>query len=80
MGDSKLSTQAVPPGWYPDPNGKPCERYWDGEFWQEETRPNSTLEGKPAPKPTKSTLDNNEKLLLGILGIAILLTVLFSPF
>lgn len=26
-------------GWYPDPDGKPCERYWDGQIWTEKTRP-----------------------------------------
>jgi len=29
----------VPPGWYPDPDGKPCNRYWDGANWTLETRP-----------------------------------------
>lgn len=26
-------------GWYPDPDGKPCARFWDGEQWTEKTRP-----------------------------------------
>ena len=30
---------SVAEGWYPDPEGKPCERYWDGFNWTEQTRP-----------------------------------------
>src|SRR5690349_17119034 len=26
------------PGWYPDPNGAPCWRYWDGTQWTEQTQ------------------------------------------
>jgi len=29
-------------GWYPDPDGKPCERYWDGVSWTDKTRPLTT--------------------------------------
>lgn len=29
----------VSPGWYEDPDGKPCERYWNGTAWTLETRP-----------------------------------------
>lgn len=28
----------VPAGWYPDPNGLPIQRYWDGS-WTEHTAP-----------------------------------------
>lgn len=31
----------VEPGWYPDPDGKPCERYWDGTKWGDATQPMS---------------------------------------
>ena len=27
----------VPPGWYPDPNGMPCHRWWDGVQWTKAT-------------------------------------------
>jgi len=30
---------ANPSGWYPDPDGKPCERFWNGLRWTEKTRP-----------------------------------------
>jgi len=26
-------------GWYPDPDGKPADRYWDGQVWTDKTRP-----------------------------------------
>ena len=35
---------ANPSGWYPDPDGKPCERFWNGYKWTTKTRPIS----KPA--------------------------------
>ena len=35
--------QANPPsGWYPDPEGKPMSRYWDGAAWTEQLAPLNT--------------------------------------
>jgi Protein of unknown function (DUF2510) len=79
-GESVLSSNSVPPGWYPDPEGKPSEKYWDGSSWTKETRPLSIIPGKPAPQPNKVGLDGNEKALLWIIGIAILIVVLAVPF
>lgn len=28
-----MTTQLPPPGWYPDPSGKPGLMYWDGQQW-----------------------------------------------
>jgi hypothetical protein len=39
-------TKQLPEGWYPSPDGKPYERYWDGCDWCEETRPM----GAPQPR------------------------------
>lgn len=33
------SDDTFPPGWYPDPDGKPCDRFWDGKSWVDDTRP-----------------------------------------
>lgn len=30
---------AIPAGWYPDPQGAPTQRYWDGAQWTEHTVP-----------------------------------------
>ncbi|WP_394855679.1 DUF2510 domain-containing protein [Rhodococcus globerulus] len=30
---------SVPAGWYPDANGAPAQRYWDGSAWTEHTAP-----------------------------------------
>jgi hypothetical protein len=29
----------VPAGWYRDPNGQPCNRWWDGYQWTPNTAP-----------------------------------------
>jgi hypothetical protein len=36
------------PGWYPDPNGTPQERWWNGGVWTDATRPYDA----PQPMPT----------------------------
>ncbi|WP_083707470.1 NINE protein [Intrasporangium flavum] len=29
----------IPAGWYPDPEGKPQSRYWDGDAWTDQVGP-----------------------------------------
>lgn len=70
----------VPSGWYPDANGKPCERYWDGKNWTEETRPLSVLPNRAPPglaKP-RTGLDSNERTLLFLIVGILILFALFS--
>jgi len=69
----------VPPGWYPDPDGKPAEKYWDGNAWSKETRPLSIVPSKPAPIPKNSGIDGNEKLWLAILVVALVLGIFLAP-
>lgn len=42
-------------GWYPDPDGKPAERYWDGDNWTDRTRPIVTS-SSPEPEPDASVV------------------------
>lgn len=70
---------SVPSGWYHDPEGRPIERYWDGNTWTSETRPASFVANRPAPEVKKVGLDQNEKLLLVFVGVAVLLLFLLFP-
>lgn len=65
---------AVPAGWYRDPDGNECERYWDGNNWSLKTRPLITS--------VSQTPQNNNEIsagwwiaiaICGIFAIAILL-------
>lgn len=42
-----VESSAPAAGWYPDPNGLPSDRYWDGSSWTESTRPQT-----PRPQVT----------------------------
>jgi len=67
-------------GWYPDPTGLNCERFWDGEDWTEQTRPVAFLQHRPPPqiKATKTGLDSSEKILLTVIVVGIVLVSLIS--
>ena len=43
-----------PAGWYPDPDGKPADRYWDGTAWSSQTRPQKPVATLP-PVPPQET-------------------------
>ncbi len=45
-----------PPGWYPDPDGLPGSRYWDGTAWTDQTGPPAGTGVMAAPKPTVDEL------------------------
>jgi resuscitation-promoting factor RpfB len=34
-----MTTQAVPQGWYPDPQQPELLRWWDGTQWTNQTQP-----------------------------------------
>jgi len=40
-------TSQWPPGWYPDPSGKPGQMYWDGQQWHQDQT--STTDSGLAP-------------------------------
>lgn len=66
--------QEIPPGWYPDPDGKPADRYWNGSDWTSDTRPHvaKPFYSSPTP-PKKSGVDSNEIALM--VGIMVLLVI-----
>ncbi|KRO73919.1 MAG: hypothetical protein ABS08_01920 [Actinobacteria bacterium BACL4 MAG-120507-bin0] len=74
-----MSTHSVPPGWYSDPDGKPAEKYWDGNAWTKETRPLSIIPNKSAPIPKKVGIDGNERVLFAILAVALILGMFLVP-
>ena len=66
----------VPQGWYPDPDGRPADRWWDGAQWTERTRPSTSASlaaGGPLNAPTVRSLPQNgmgtAALTLGIVGL-----------
>ena len=54
----------VSPGWYPDPDGRPCERYWNGTNWSLETRPK--VGGAKAPVSQGGGITTGWKWAIGI--------------
>jgi Protein of unknown function (DUF2510) len=40
-------TQAIPPGWYTDPNDSGTRRYWDGGLWTDSRAPIDTSDRGP---------------------------------
>jgi hypothetical protein len=48
-----MNNQNPPPGWYQDPDGFQCERFWDGGNW--------TLQTRPMVNPTVINNDNNNQ-------------------
>jgi hypothetical protein len=49
-------TTPPPPGWHPDPDGKPQLRWWDGQQWTAETQPHPSQPG-PVGTPSPSGFD-----------------------
>lgn len=47
----EVNEPEIPPGWYPDPDGKPSDRYWDGGQWGEQTRPQLKTKTAGTPSP-----------------------------
>jgi Protein of unknown function (DUF2510) len=39
-----MTTSPLKPGWYPDPDGGPKQRYWDGAHWHKQA-PSAKLAG-----------------------------------
>ncbi|WFR72657.1 DUF2510 domain-containing protein [Prescottella defluvii] len=48
----------TPAGWYADPDGKPVQRYWDGNRWTEHTAPQAHAPAVAAP-PAPIIINNS---------------------
>lgn len=46
-----MTTQAVPQGWYQDPQTPTLFRWWDGIQWTDQTQPAPTVAPPPPPPP-----------------------------
>ncbi len=69
-----MINQEIPPGWYPDPDGKPTDRYWNGSEWTDNTRPQIATNSPVSPiQPKKSGVDSSEIAIM--VGIAILIFI-----
>lgn len=74
-----MNANGVPAGWYPDPKGLPCERYWDGEHWSEETRPyRSTTTNQSQPLKQRTGVDSNEIGMIVAIVFLFVFIVLFT--
>lgn len=63
----------VQPGWYPDPDGKPAERYWDGDKWTEQTRPQTVK--KSQPKKNGDYIKREKSRYDGLIGWSIIIII-----
>lgn len=67
----------VPAGWYRDPDGNECERYWDGYNWSLKTRPLITSVSQNSQ--TKNEISAGWWIAITICGIfALALIVIMS--
>jgi len=53
-------------GWYPDPDGKPCEKYWDGTNWTTGSRPQSGKARESVESPVMTVVIIGGFLILSI--------------
>lgn len=58
-----------PAGWYPDPNGTPYERYWDGAAWSDQLRSNAPQAPAPAPPPEPAAGSRGRRRIFVVGGV-----------
>ena len=58
----------IEPGWYPDPDGKPSDRYWDGTSWTDQTRPQISKIQQNNPAPSASP--KSQKKSIGLMTLS----------
>lgn len=67
-----------PAGWYPDPTGKPVQKYWDGKAWTDIPPPPATSEATRPPVTTTGPVGQRQGgfVLAGLVVLAIALQAL----
>jgi TM2 domain-containing membrane protein YozV len=73
-----MTTELTPAGWYPDPNGNPGQKYWDGQTWHDAS-PGANPSAVPAVQSRGGApsgvdaygrpLSDKSKLVAGLLQI-----------
>jgi uncharacterized protein DUF2510 len=70
----------VPAGWYPDPTGKPVQKYWDGKAWTDIPPPEIPATRETARPPITTTGPVGQRqggfVLAGLVVLAIALQAL----
>ena len=67
------STELPPAGWYPDPNGKPGQMYWDGQAWH---TPSPAIPATTEPaigRPPRRTSSGRPIAMIVIAGVVVVL-------
>jgi Protein of unknown function (DUF2510) len=66
-----------PAGWYPDPTGKPVQKYWDGEAWTDIPPPEIPATREATRPPVTTTGPSGQRqvgfVLAGLVALAIAL-------
>lgn len=57
-------TQPHPPGWYPDPQRREIQRYWDGEKWTDQSR------------SSKPRMPKSNRIAVAVLAVAAVIAII----
>jgi TM2 domain-containing membrane protein YozV len=63
------SAQSAPAGWYPNPDGTPGQRYWDGTAWASATAPAVVPAYRPTLTPQGLPISPKSRLAALLLAI-----------